>query len=76
MEDTMVYEGGANSREELEPFFLEVGVPSTSHIHYHHEMAYIGKSTTKVCFSIVDILDGDRGNTYFSDQVGATEEIL
>ena len=29
-----------------------------------------------MCFSIVDLLDGDRGNTFFSDQVGATEELL
>ena len=42
MEDTMDYKGGANSREGLEPGFLEVGVPPISHIHYHHEMAYIG----------------------------------
>ena len=67
MEDTMQYKGGANSRGELEPFFLEVGVPSVSDVHYHHEMAYIGKSTEKIAFSIIDVLGNGRGNTYFSD---------
>jgi hypothetical protein len=76
MEQTMDYKGGANSRAALEPYFLEVGAPATANLHYHHEMAYIGKSSTKLCFSIVDILDGDRGNTFFSDQVPATEDIL
>jgi hypothetical protein len=76
MEDTMAYEGGANSRGEIEPYFLEVGVPSVSDVHYHHEMAYIGKSTSKIAFSIIDVLGNGRGNTYFSDQVAATEELM
>lgn len=67
MDTTMEYKGGANSRGQLEPYFLEVGVPPVSDIHYHHEMAYIGKSTTKICFSIIDVLSGGRGSTYFSD---------
>jgi len=67
MEDTMAYRGGANQRAQLEPYFLEVGVPHVSDVHYHHEMAYIGKSTTKIAFSIIDCLGNGRGNTYFSD---------
>ena len=46
LEDTMLYEGGANSRGSLEPYFYETGAPKQASLHYHHEMAYVGKSTS------------------------------
>lgn len=46
LEDDMKYEGGANSRGKLDPYFYETGAPKAANLHYHHEMAYVGKSCT------------------------------
>lgn len=78
----MLYEGGANARETLDPYFLEVGAPATADLHYHHEMAYTGKSTRLLSFSARAALPGRaadgvaRGASFLSDNVAATEELL
>lgn len=76
LEDNMAYEGGANSRGELEPYFYETGAPKAANLHYHHEMAYVGKSCNQIAFSCKHALGGMRGATYLSDAVGVTDEIM
>jgi len=77
-----VYEGGANPREQLDPYFLEVGAPAIADLHYHHEMAYTGKSTKMLAFSARAALSGkaadgvSRGASFLSDNVAATEELM
>lgn len=73
------YIGGANSRnkQDLEPFFYETGAPLSANLHYHHEMAYTGKSISKICFAAFDSpQDGLRGATFLSDSLGMTEALL
>lgn len=71
------YVGGGNDRHKLEPYFYETGAPRQAHIHYHHEMTYIGKSIDKISFSCIDnIGDGLRGATFFSECVGMHEAIM
>eukprot|EP00811_Abedinium_folium_P032306 NODE_5362_length_1778_cov_16.537856.p1 GENE.NODE_5362_length_1778_cov_16.537856~~NODE_5362_length_1778_cov_16.537856.p1 ORF type:complete len:402 (-),score=97.71 NODE_5362_length_1778_cov_16.537856:572-1699(-) len=76
MEETMEYSGGANQREQLEPFFYEVGAPERASLHYHHEMAYVGKSTKMLGFCCNAALGGLRGATFLSDNMGMTNELL
>ncbi len=71
----MVYKGGANPRRNLEPNVYEVGAPLTAWLHYHHEMAYIGKSTRMLAFLAYKTTRG-KGATYVSDNVQATDTIL
>lgn len=76
LEDDMEYEGGANSRGKLDPYFYETGAPKSANLHYHHEMAYVGKSCTQIAFSCKHSLGGLRGATYLSDAVGVTDELM
>jgi hypothetical protein len=71
----MVYEGGANPRDQLRPNVYEVGAPLEAWLHYHHEMAYVGVSTTMLGFLCIDALP-DRGWTFVSDNLRATDALL
>jgi len=71
----MIYEGGANPRGRIQPNVYEVGAPLEAWLHYHHEMAYIGSSTTMLGFLCLDALP-DRGWTFVSDNLRATDALL
>ncbi|MEM9893820.1 MAG: TauD/TfdA family dioxygenase [Actinomycetota bacterium] len=71
----MLYEGGSNPRGNLDKNVFEVGAPLTAHLHYHHEMAYVSKSTRALAFLCRKALP-DRGATYFSDGLAGTDYIL
>jgi len=71
----MKYAGGSNPRDALAVNVYEVGAPLTAWLHYHHEMAYIGQSTSKVAFLGHRALP-DRGATFVSDSVAATDTLL
>ena len=80
----MTYEGGANPRDDIEPNVYEIGAPLTAWLHYHHEMAYVGRSTKVISFLAKDALptpgpgDGgaSRGATFVSDSIGVTDRLL
>lgn len=72
------YRGGANARKKLSNVF-ETGAPAAAHLHYHHEMAYVSKSTKAVAFCCVDALPNDgshRGATFVSEAVGHTDALM
>ncbi len=71
----MEYNAGANPRDNLEPNVYEVGAPLEAWLHYHHEMAYVGKSTRMLGFLCHKSLPG-RGHTFVSDNAQATDAIL
>ena len=71
----MHYEAGANPRGSLEPNVYEVGAPLVAHLHYHHEMAYVGESTTMLGF-MAKAAVGHKGPTFVSDNIQATDAIL
>ena len=75
VEQEMVYEGGANPRDSIEPNVYEVGAPLGAWLHYHHEMAYVGSSTKMLGFLAHHTL-ADRGWTFVSDNLKATDDIL
>jgi len=52
-----------------------VGAPLEAWLHYHHEMAYIGSSTTMVGF-LCHKMPSEGGYTFVSDSVQATNAIL
>jgi hypothetical protein len=80
----MPYDGGANPRDNIAPNVYEIGAPLTAWLHYHHEMAYVGRSTRVISFLAKDVLPqpgpGDhgvsRGATFVSDSIGATDKLL
>ncbi len=85
---TMSYEGGANPRDNIEPNVYEIGAPLSAWLHYHHEMAYVGRSTRVISFLAKDVLPlpqhdptpsrlgASRGATFVSDSIGATDRLL
>jgi len=73
--EEMHYEGGSNPRQALDANVFEVGAPLSAHLHYHHEMAYVSKSTRALAFLCKEALP-DRGATYFSDGLASTDHIL
>ena len=75
LENEMRYEAGANPRDKLEANVYEVGAPLQAWLHYHHEMAYVGTSTTMLGFLARHAI-GDRGPTFVSDNIRATDAIL
>ena len=75
VEHEMRYEGGANPRKDLQPNVYEVGAPLEAWLHYHHEMAYVGKSTKLLAFLAYKAVPG-KGYTYVSDNIQATEKLL
>ena len=75
IEHEMRYKGGANPRDKLAKSVYEVGAPLEAWLHYHHEMAYISRSTTMLGFLCNKALP-DRGYTFVSDSLRATDAIL
>ena len=75
VEHDMVYKGGANPRDSLEPNVYEVGAPLSAWLHYHHEMAYVAKSTRMLGFLCNKACKG-KGATYVSDNIQATDALL
>jgi len=74
--DGMDYAGGANARRRIEPNVYEVGAPLAAWLHYHHEMAYVGRSTSAIGFLCNAALPAGRGRTFVSDSVAATDALL
>jgi hypothetical protein len=75
IEHEMRYTGGANPRDNLAKSVYEVGAPLQAWLHYHHEMAYISHSTKMLGFLCNKALP-DRGYTFVSDNLQATDAIL
>mgnify|MGYP001817715274 FL=1 len=75
IENEMRYEAGANPRDSLEANVYEVGAPLQAWLHYHHEMAYVGTSTTMLGFLAKHSI-GKKGATFVSDNIRATDAIL
>jgi alpha-ketoglutarate-dependent taurine dioxygenase len=75
VENEMRYKGGANPRNDLEENVYEVGAPLQAWLHYHHEMAYVSHSTRMLGFLCHKSVN-DKGFTYVSDNVRATDAIL
>jgi hypothetical protein len=75
VEHEMRYKGGANPRDSLAESVYEVGAPLQAWLHYHHEMAYVSRSTTMLGFLCNKSLP-DRGYTFVSDSLRATDAIL
>lgn len=69
------YKGGANPRGSIQPNIYEVGAPLSAWLHYHHEMAYVGSSTTMLGFLCHHAVQG-QGYTFVSDNLAATDDIL
>lgn len=75
IDDEMKYEGGANSRNYIEKNVYDTGAPKEAWLHYHHEMAYVTHSTTKLGFCCNASTEG-KGYTYVSDGVKTTDWIM
>jgi len=73
--EVMNYQGGANSRGALEENVFDTGAPASAHLHYHHEMAYVKKSVSRIAFCCTAHTPG-VGATYVSDNVKATDMLL
>lgn len=71
----MSYEGGANPRDRIEGNVYEIGAPLVARLPYHHEMAYVSKSTRQIGF-VCSAAVPDRGATYVSDGVASTDALL
>ena len=76
LDEEMRYDGGANPRRRLSPNVYEVGAPPSAWLHYHHEMAYVSRSTAAVAFLALDALPAGRGRTFVSDNLAATDALL
>ena len=82
--DEMKYDGGANPRDNIAPNVYEIGAPLSAWLHYHHEMAYVGRSTRVISFLASEVLPPagpedrgvSRGATFVSDSIGATDKLL
>ena len=78
LKSEMRYEGWSNPRaniKEAASNVYEVGAPLVASLPYHHEMAYIGESTTSLSFMSIKS-PGPKGATYVSNSVLATDAIL
>lgn len=83
---TMTYEGGANSRrglegartneEQAQKNVYDTGAPGIAHLHYHHEMAYVGESVKQVAFMCTKSPGRKIGASFVSDGVKSSEKIL
>jgi hypothetical protein len=71
----MDYTGGANPRDSLEENIYEVGAPLEAWLQYHHEMAYISRSTRVLGFLAHKVTPG-KGATFVSDNIKATDALL
>ncbi len=72
----MDYDGGSNPRRRIEPNVYEIGAPLSAWLHYHHEMAYVGRSTSAIGFLCNAALPAGRGRTFVSDSIAATDALL
>ena len=80
----MSYDGGANPRGNIEANVYEIGAPLSAWLHYHHEMAYVGRSTRVISFLAKDVLPMpgplddrvSRGATFVSDSIAATDRLM
>jgi hypothetical protein len=72
----MDYDGGSNPRQRIEPNVYEIGAPLSAWLHYHHEMAYVGRSTSAIGFLCTAALPAGRGRTFVSDSIAATDALL
>jgi len=72
----MEYDGGSNPRRRIEPNVYEIGAPLSAWLHYHHEMAYVGRSTSAIGFLCNAALPAGRGRTFVSDSIAATDALL
>lgn len=71
------YKGGANARQVVEGNVFETGAPRQAHLHYHHEMAYVSKSTKLLGFCCSGAIgDGLRGASFLSDGVATTDALM
>jgi hypothetical protein len=75
VEKQIEYKGGANPRKAIEPNVYDVGAPNEAWLHYHHEMAYVGKSPKAISLFCKHCPEG-KGYTYVSDSMQATDDIL
>lgn len=76
-EPPIIYEGGANSRGQVEKNVYDTGAPSRAHILYHNEIAYLHYSPKWVAFGATEgtgVLD--RGATFLANGVGATKLMM
>ena len=71
----MKYNGGANSRGAIAENVYDTGAPREAHLHYHHEMAYVGKSVKSIAFCCSKATN-DKGFMYVSENTGVTNDIL
>lgn len=83
LDGKMKYEGGSNSRRSIKEEGQEVaknvydtGAPSSAHLHYHHEMAYIPKSVEKIGFCCIKNTNPSKGWTWVTDEKAHTKWIL
>ena len=74
--EEMAYDGGSNPRQRIEPNVYEVGAPLSASLHYHHEMAYVGRSAGAIGFLCKAALPAGRGRTFVSDSIAATDALL
>lgn len=75
IDDTMDYQGGANSRRAINDNVFDTGVSHLTHIHYHHEMTYVSKSVEQIAFCCSAAPEG-KGYMYVSDGVKSTDALL
>jgi len=73
----MVYEGGANYRDQLVENVFDTGAPREAWLHYHHEMAYVNQSTRMLGFCAKAVCkEPGKGAMFLSDNVAVTRDIL
>jgi len=75
VKEQMKYEGGANPRHGITTNVYEVGAPTDSWLHYHHEMAYNQHSMENLAFSSIKSPVG-KGDTYLSENLMVTDWLL
>eukprot|EP00122_Pirum_gemmata_P002731 Pgem_evm1s2463 len=71
----MTYKAGANARDGIIENVYETGAPSSAHLHYHHEMAYVAQSPLSLSFCCDEATPG-KGWTFVSGQEYMTPAIL
>lgn len=71
------YKAGANPRNSVSELVnvFDTGAPKEAHLHYHTEMAYVGKSCTRLAFCVSDAVQG-KGEMFVSDKLQATDYIM
>jgi len=73
------YKAGANARRPMAKNVFETGAPGVAHLHYHHEMAYVSKSTRAIAFCCAEALANDgthNGAMFVSQAIGNTDAIM